>query len=452
MDYFGLPDPCDMAYMMAGSFFITEFDFASGYWQILVAKEDRYKTCFKLRDGRTYQWRVAPMGLNLSGVKFCRFVIEEVVGDLLHRTVEAFSDNIFVFTKANCLATHIAHCCEFLRRVEAAGMSLNPKKCHFAAQKLNIVGLTISQEGIAVNPEKLQAIAQCPFPLSQSAVRRLLGMANQYRKQIYAYADIVAPLTAMTKKEHPKTWTAGQVSVGARDAFTKLKEKFQQPPVLAIPDSKKPFRLRVDASDTGIAAELTQIQDEAVRLIACISRALAASERKWTVHEREALAIIWSLDKLKSYLVYSRFKICTDHRNLLWLLRLSADKGRLSRWGSLISQWSVVALPNKEAAKAEETSRSLVHESGTQLVVPDWGSRQFDTSDGGTPQASDFEDLVLNIDIDDTKGNHSPVTAPIASQEESTSETDDGEPIMPSLRDIQNAQQEDRQCRRVKAH
>ena len=83
-----------------------------------------------------------------------------------------------------------------------------------------------------------------------------------------------------------------------------------------------------------------------------------------------------------------------------------------------------MALPNKEAAKAEETSRSLVHESGTQLVVPDWGSRQFDTSDGGTPQASDFEDLVLNIDIDDTKGNHSPVTAPIASQEESTSETD----------------------------
>ena len=128
--------------------------------------------------------------------------------------------------------------------------------------------------------------------------------------------------------------------------------------------------------------------------------------------------------------MYSRFKICTDHRNLLWLLRLSADKGRLSRWGSLISQWSVVALPNKEAAKADEISRSLVHESGTQLVVPDWGSRQFDTSDGGSPQASDYEDLVLHInknvetDIDDTKGNHSPVTAPKASQEESTSETD----------------------------
>ena len=457
MDYFGLPDPTDMAYIMAGSFFITEFDFASGYWQIMVAKEDRYKTCFKLRDGSTWQWRVAPMGLNLSGVKFCRFVIEDVVGDLLHKTVEAFSDNVFVFTKVNCLKTHIKHCCEFLRRVEAAGMSLNAKKCHFAAQKLNIVGLTISQHGIAVNPEKLQAIANCPFPLSISAVRRLLGMANQYRKQIYGYADIVAPLTAMTKKTHPKTWTEGQVSEEARDAFAKLKEKLQSPPVLAIPDAKKPFRLRVDASDSGISAELTQKQDDVVRLVACISRALTDSERKWTVHEREALAIIWSLDKLKSYLVYSRFKICTDHRNLLWLLRLSADKGRLSRWGSLISQWSVVALPNKEAAKADEISRSLVHESGTQLVVPDWGSRQFDTSDGGTPQASDFEDLVLNIGRDGTKGSNivrdGPVRMATSPHEESENESEDGnEPIMPSLRDILNAQKNDVHCRKVQAN
>ena len=231
MDYFGLPDPCDMAYRMAGAYFITGFDFASGYWQIRLHVDDRYKTAFRLRDGRTFMWNVAPMGLNLSGVKFCRFVMTKVVGDLLHVTVEAFSDNVFVFTKVPCLKTHIRHCCEFLERVEKANMVLKATKCHIAAQSLNIVGWVISKEGMQVNPEKLQAIRDYQMPLSRTAVRRLLGMANQYRKQIRGYADIVDPLTKMTRKEHPAKWSLDQVTEGARAAFLKLKEVLQQPPV-----------------------------------------------------------------------------------------------------------------------------------------------------------------------------------------------------------------------------
>ena len=54
VNYVGLPDPCDLAYRLAGSFFITEFDFASGYWQTTLHKDDRYKTAFMLPDGRMY--------------------------------------------------------------------------------------------------------------------------------------------------------------------------------------------------------------------------------------------------------------------------------------------------------------------------------------------------------------------------------------------------------------
>ena len=167
---------------------------------------------------------------------------------------------------------------------------------------------------------------------------------------------------------------------------------------MAIPKGNLGYRLRTDASDTGIGAELTQCQEGIDRLIACISRTLTPPERKWTVHEREALAIIWSLEKLKSYLVNSKFKICTDHRNLLWLLRLSCDKGRLARWGTIMSQWSIVALPNKEAEKATEHARCLVHEPGTVLASPDAFSRQNDINDGGTASSRrPEEDMALTI-------------------------------------------------------
>ena len=138
------------------------------------------------------------------------------------------------------------------------------------------------------------------------------------------------------------------------------------------------------------------MQNGQERLIACISRALTAAERKWTVHEREALAIIWALEKLKSFLVHSRFRIVTDHRNLLWLFRLSNDKGRLSRWASLMSQWSIVTETKRDALLAAQRGRILVHEPGSHLVGPDAFSRMYDVSDGGTCETS-RGDLVLSV-------------------------------------------------------
>ena len=71
-------------------------------------------------------------------------------------------------------------------------------------------------------------------------------------------------------------------------------------------------------------------------LIACISRVLSDPESRWSAHEKEGLATIWSLSKLKSYLFGAKFLIETDHKNLLWLLRLSETKerGKLSRWAT----------------------------------------------------------------------------------------------------------------------
>ena len=110
----------------------------------------------------------------------------------------------------------------------------------------------------------------------------------------------------------------------------KLKTALTSPAVLSKPDPKLPFELHVDASDTGIAGKLNQIepssdvQDESnitptpkERLIACVSRSLSKQERKWAAHEKEALAVIWSLEKFRTYLYAAAFTIYTDHRNLL---------------------------------------------------------------------------------------------------------------------------------------
>ena len=37
-----------LAYELSGAAYITEIDLASGYWNIWITKEDRYKTAFQL--------------------------------------------------------------------------------------------------------------------------------------------------------------------------------------------------------------------------------------------------------------------------------------------------------------------------------------------------------------------------------------------------------------------
>ena len=66
-------------------------------------------------------------------------------------------------------------------------------------QRLRVIGLIVSKLGIQVNPDRLQAITEFQMPKTKTAVRRLLGMANQYRNHIYGYAKIVDPLCRLTE-------------------------------------------------------------------------------------------------------------------------------------------------------------------------------------------------------------------------------------------------------------
>lgn len=132
-------------------------------------------------------------------------------------------------------------------------------------------------------------------------------------------------------------------------------------PVLACPHLSQEFILLCDASNTGIACVLSQVQDEQERIIASASRTLKA-ERKYFPTELECLAVLFGIEKFRPYIEGSHFTVVTDHASLKWLDNLKDPSGRLGRWALGIQQYDY----------------TVVHRKGVDSVVPDALSRMFE--------------------------------------------------------------------------
>ena len=121
-------------------------------------------------------------------------------------------------------------------------------------------------------------------------LRAFLGLAGYYRHFVPHYADIAAPLTDLTGKLHPDKL---QWEEQHQAAFSVLKEKLKKDTVVTGPDYRKPFVLQTDASEIGIGAVLSQVDEhEQDRPVAYYSRKLKKSEKNYATVERECLAIV----------------------------------------------------------------------------------------------------------------------------------------------------------------
>ena len=167
---------------------------------------------------------------------------------------------------------------------------------------------------------------------------RLQRRRNRSEKFIPGYAETAAVLTDLTRKTAPNQvdWSAA-----CEQAFNALKSALCSEAVLQSPDFDRPFVLQTDASDRGIGAVLSQYDDEGQeRPVAFYSRKLLPREERYSVVEKECLAIKLATHAFRVYLLGKPFSIHTDHRSLEWLDRLKANNPRLTRWSLVLQPYS----------------------------------------------------------------------------------------------------------------
>ena len=273
-----------------------------------------------------------PFGLTNAPATFQR-LMESCLSDLHLNWCIIYLDDVIVFSKTP--EEHIARLEAVFKKISNAGLKLKPSKCEFFKKRIHYLGHIVSNKGIETDPKKIEAIVNWPGPRTVHEVRKFLGFTNYYRKFVYKYAQIARPLNKLisgknAKKKHKKVeWGNEQ-----EQAFQQLKEVCTKTPVLAYADYKKPFRLNTDTSKLGLGSVLYQRQeDDTFRVIAYASRSLSKTEKNYSAHKLEFLALKWAVsERFHEYLYGGEFEVYTDNNPLTYVLTTAKLDVTGQRW------------------------------------------------------------------------------------------------------------------------
>ncbi|GKB71070.1 reverse transcriptase domain-containing protein [Tanacetum coccineum] len=293
---------------------------------------DQEKTTFTC-PFKIYAYRRMPFGLCYAPATFQRCMLA-IFHDMIEESVKVFIDDFFVFRDSfdkclNNLNRMLQHC-------KDAHLVLNWEKCHFMVKEGIMLGHKVSSAGLEVDKAKINIISKLPPPTNIKGVRSFLGHASFYRCFIKDFSKITRPLTKLIEKD-----TSFEFDDECQKAFKLLKKKLTCAPVIVSPNWNLLFELMCDASYFAVGAVLGQKDSKNFHPIYFASKTLNPAQQKYTVTEKELMAVVFAFDKFRSYLILSKTIVHTDHLALKHLFKKQDAKPHLIHWILLLQEFDI---------------------------------------------------------------------------------------------------------------
>ncbi|RDX96569.1 Retrovirus-related Pol polyprotein, partial [Mucuna pruriens] len=250
--------------------------------------------------------------------------------------MEVFMDDFIVY--ANSFDACLDNLSKVLMRCIDTNLVLNFEKCHFMVTEGIVLGHLVSNGGIEVDKSKIDIITPLPNPASIYEVRSFLGHEGFYRRFIKIFNKFSLLLSKLLRKDVEFKFDQPYI-----EAFQELKNRLISAPILQAPNWDLPFELMCDASNSALGAILGQRVGvgKPVHVIAYASWTMDRAQQNYTTTKKELLAIVFTLDKFRSYLLGSKIIVFSDHAALRFLLKKSGAKPRLIRWMLLLQEFDI---------------------------------------------------------------------------------------------------------------
>lgn len=311
-EHYPLPTFEELSHKLLGCKIFSKLDIKQAYHQLELDEDCRHITTF-----------ITPLGLMrykrlLFGLSSAPEIFQKVM-EFIIRGLEGvliYIDDIIVFARTHL--QHEARLALLKKRLEDYNVKLNASKCVFSMTELDFLGFHITQNGIKVSQDKVDSITNFRTPKTVDELSSFLGLIE------------------LTRKGHKFEWMEHH-----QEAFMKIKSIIGKQEALALFDPSCPTYLFTDASPVGLGAVVVQKQNEQLRICAYASKTLSDTEKRYAQTEKEALAIVWGVERFHFFLFGIDFMILTDHRPLTYIFNATSKPClRIERWVLRLQSYS----------------------------------------------------------------------------------------------------------------
>ena len=192
-----------------------------------------------------------------------------------------------------------------------------------------------------------------------------MGLCSFFRRFVEKFAQRAEPLSRLTKKDIEFNWNQEQ-----NDAFADLRNALSTSPILKLYDPQARTELHTDASAEGLAGILLQEnKDGRLCMVYSVSKKTTEAEKRYHSTKLELMAIVWSIDRLRPYLLGIKFTIVTDCKALVYLNAKKTLKPQIARWFDLVQEYDyeVRHRPGDKMMHVDALSRAPVDPQGDTM-------------------------------------------------------------------------------------
>jgi len=361
-----MPDVDEQLGALAGCTIFTTLDLSNCSLQIPLTEQAKDKTAF-VTENVTARFERMPFGLKGAQGTFQK-LMNLVFKDLNEAGLgNTYLDDIIIPSAS--WEDLMRDLLKVLEALVKARFTLKPAKCHFGAEQLDYLGYRISK-GVVKPGRKVEAITNFPIPKDAHEIRRFLGLLGYFRRFIVNYAIVAEPLTRLTGKDVPYQWGPSQET-----AFENLKKVLSLEPVVRMYDpSAAVTEVHTNANSKALSGILLQgPKTTNLHMVYAVSKKKTNAESLYHFSRLELYAIIWTINRLRPYLLGTRFTVVTDCQVLTYLNLHKSTKPQIARWYEALQEYDfdIRYHPGSKMAHVDALSHGVDDDDSTTESVDD---------------------------------------------------------------------------------
>ena len=309
--------------------FFTVVDIKQAFYNIRMEENSRKYTCFKTPKG-LFRFKVCPMGLANSPAVWVQLMNQLFNGR--DRYLSYYMDDVIIYSETE--EEHLLHVEEVLKICDRENLRFALEKINFCKKSVRFCGFRVSEEGLQIDdPQKTAILTHNHIFKNIRDVRSFLGSVNFFRDFIDHIGELSEPLYKITRKDQKFEW-----DIQCHNHFLIIQFNLFNSPKLTYFNPKFKTILHSDASAIGLGGSLGQLDNEGkFRIVSFYSKQFSATERNYSVSDREFLGIMNLIKKYEVYLVNTEFLVITDHKALENLPNQADLNQRQIRWMEYLS-------------------------------------------------------------------------------------------------------------------